>query len=167
MLIQHPVSLRSPCNPTLFSVQIPSHILHHILKHLSLQDKLHFRLACKSWCEVCPAQTCNHRLYLQYQDDWQNSAENIRRYCPSVSIVLSVTDLANFGPLLANPLCDVVYWTPPSARVGLWELALEAAISQSAASVLRDLSQVEVYIDGPQVKLATAHPQTEQNSPDH
>jgi len=167
LLIQHPLSLHSPCNPIFFSVQIPSHILYHILKHLSLQDKLQFRLACKSWCEVCPAQTFNHRLYLQYQDDWQNSAENIRRYCPSVSIVLSVTDLADLGPLLANPLCDVVYWTPPSARVGLWELALEAAISQSAASVLHDLSQVEVYIDGPQVKLATAHPQTEQNSPDH
>lgn len=164
LLMQHLLSVYSPI---LCSVQIPSQILCHNFKHLSLQDKLQSRLACRSWCEVCPAQTSNHRLYLQYQDDWQNSAEHIRRYCPSVSIVLSVTDLADLGPLLANPLCDVVLWTPPSARVGLWDLASEAAISQSAASVLRDLSQVEVYIDGPQVKLATAHPQPEQNSPDN
>lgn len=109
LLIQHPLSLRSPCNPILFSVQIPSHILYHILKHLSPQDKLQFRLACKSWCEGYPAQTFNHRLYLQYQDDWQYTAENIRRYCPSVVIVLSVTDLTGVEPPHANPLCDVVY----------------------------------------------------------
>jgi len=132
-------------------LQVPSHLLDEITSHCNCQDLAHLRLSCKYWRDKLPANAVSHRVTLQYQSGWEVSAQNIRKLCPAVVVVLAVNNTKDLLSLVVDPLCDIVSCSPCAENEHMWDLVSDGAVANKATELLQGLSPIQQVLADPRL----------------
>ena len=118
-------------------------MLSDIASKLSLCDLAHFRLACKTYCNIRPAHTLTHRITIEHDADWETRSKKIKEVCPAVTVALAVKGTANLVQLLEDPLCDVVVCALRPALMSRWSLEPPQVVYDKAYDFLNLMNQVQ------------------------
>ena len=130
-------------------LQVPSHLLDEITRHCNCQDLAHLRLSCRLWRDKLPTKAFTHRVTLQYQSGWEVSAQRIRELCPSLVVVLAVSNTKHLHSLVVDPLCDIVSCSPLSKNQQTWDLAIGEVVANKATELLQLLSPIQQVLADP------------------
>ena len=128
-------------------LQTPQNVLNSIAQHARFADQARFRLVCNNWRDAHRAESFSHRVTVQYEPDWDKTAEMIKRLFPSIIVVVVVDDFQVVTAVLDSPLCDKVLYSSQTDAVLSWQLSSKCAMLDRALDVKDLFSKVQELLD--------------------